>query len=95
MEATMTLKEFAQHFGASNWRKAFVVAIEQLVPDGKAIIAEQQAAFLAHRSGRQRRLSREEMQTLSRRLAAANAAKSDAEQVIIERFNLFVTEPKP
>lgn len=79
---SMTLKEFAQHFGASNWRKAFNVAIEKHVENGAEILAEQVAAFEACR----RSPTRENKS----RCIRANAAKAEAKQQIIDMFQLHI-----
>lgn len=78
----MTLKEFAAHFGASNWRKGFVLAIEKHVPNGAQIVAEEKTAFEAYRqvpsAGNKLRLKQ------------AQAAKAAAKQQIIDMFQLHI-----
>lgn len=78
----MTLKEFAQHFGASNWRKGFVLAIEKHIPNGAQIIAEERYAFEACRH--------DSSPENKRRLRAAQQVKSHAKQLIIDMFELHI-----
>jgi hypothetical protein len=76
----MTLKEFAQQFGASNWRKAFVLAIEKHVVNGVHILNEEIAAHQA--------FHREPSNANKLRLANARNAKAKAKDEIIQMFDL-------
>ncbi len=87
----MTIKEFAQHMGASNGRKAFVLAIEKHVERGVDIIGEEAAATKHYNGCRAGGADRDVIDKAKSRLQAARQAKRAAEETIIKMFDLPLT----
>jgi hypothetical protein len=76
----MTTLDFCRLMGASNGRKAMVLAIQQYVPGGPQIIADEHQAFMAHKAA-------SSPQT-RQRFSQCRQRRKEAEQVIRERFEL-------